>query len=198
MRNSIIFRNLTLNNLHFSEVWLMETIVLCQDYEIFQHSWACCCHRRTKNEPDKKEKTLDMDVLGNIGKRLIKQNNNNKKKNCYVRENASKEKYLCNITHQSSRIMAHGDKLVVSSQMTPHVALKEREGLEHHVLPSPCNPRCRSLLVEESGATTELLPPVQMSRDLQQLQAQPGEAGQRRELQTSADNSDRELAFPTL
>lgn len=62
-----------------------------------------------------------------------------------------------NIPHPSAWTMAHNDKLMVSSQGTPHVALKERVGLEHHVLPFPCNPRCRSLLVEEPGAT-----PVQL------------------------------------
>lgn len=42
-----------------------------------------------------------------------------------------------NIPHPSAWTMAHNDKLVVSSQGTPHVALKERGGLEHHVLPLP-------------------------------------------------------------
>lgn len=106
------------------------------------------------------------------------------------------------LTHQ------HGQWPTVTNQWFPvkgHLMwlLKERGGLEHHVFLFPGNPRCRSLLVEESGATTvQSLPPVQMGRGLSAVTVTAGQAGERCELQTSADgarsNSDRELSFPTL
>lgn len=165
-----------------------------------------------------------MDVLCSIREEFEK-----KKMNCYVRENANKEKYLwnhisyclikdtvipaevrwngmylwrsseqrqCHHGFQICLLSPHGKwswhspsvsngSLVVSSQATFHVALKERGGLEHHVLPFPGNTRCWSLLVEESGATTGwLLPPAHMGRDLPAVTA----GSSRREMWATASS----------
>lgn len=187
-----------------------------------------------------------MDVLCNIWEGLQKQKQ--KKMNCYVRENANKEKYLwahisyslikdieilaearwnmmypwctseqgqyhgfqiCLLSphekwswHSSSISMDNGSQwyeLVVFRQGGPHVALKKRGGLD--VLPFTWNPRCRSLLVDESGATTvQLLPPTQMGRDLPAAAVTARLSRRECELQTSADirrnNSDNCLFQP--